>query len=225
MGWPHPLVCLNRGLVGLSETFLNHLYQRDDDIPDIVEFLADEWATALFHDRFMDFCRLDTTARGSESSTGIICPSGHQIKLEMLTSEEVKQIFNSALENVNLKDGLSRKLLAEIRQKLPKDSVKAIQDVFPGLAMGSAPSLVPGAWAGMLGGHRAKMTALHALRHRLRSSVLIFIASPSRDATAALEVSHLRSIAPALAYVKVPRKCVSDVKMRQESPAASCMLK
>ena len=54
---------------------------RDDDIPDIVElrpqihacqickppiapparsrrqrFLADEWATALFHDRFMDFC-------------------------------------------------------------------------------------------------------------------------------------------------------------------------
>ncbi|CAE7657064.1 CFAP61, partial [Symbiodinium necroappetens] len=151
-------------LVGLSETFLNHLYQRwrDDDIPDIVEFLADEWATALFHDRFMDFCRLDTTARGSESSTGIICPSGHQIKLEMLTSEEVKQIFNSALENVNLKDGLSRKLLAEIRQKLPKDSVKAIQDVFPGLAMGSAPSLVPGAWAGMLGGHRAKMTALHA---------------------------------------------------------------
>lgn len=97
-------------LVGLSETFLNHLYQRwrDDDIPDIVEFLADEWATALFHDRFMDFC--------------------HQIKLEMLTSEEVKQIFNSALENVNLKDGLSRKLLAEIRQKLPKDSMKAIQD-------------------------------------------------------------------------------------------------
>ncbi|CAJ1368273.1 unnamed protein product [Effrenium voratum] len=45
-------------LVGLSETFLNHLYQRwrDQDIPDIVEFLADEWATALFHDRFMDFC-------------------------------------------------------------------------------------------------------------------------------------------------------------------------
>merc|ERR1719356_1647290 len=72
-------------LVGLSETFLNHLYVRwkDGDIPDIVEFLTDEWATALFHDRFMDFC--------------------HQIKLEMLAQEEIKSIINNALETVNLK--------------------------------------------------------------------------------------------------------------------------
>ncbi|CAJ1368271.1 unnamed protein product [Effrenium voratum] len=52
----------------------------------------------------------------------------HEIKLEMLGSDEVKQIINSALENVNVKEGLSRTLLAEIRQQLPKDSVKAIQD-------------------------------------------------------------------------------------------------
>ena len=26
-------------------------------IPGRFRFLADEWATALFHDRFMDFCR------------------------------------------------------------------------------------------------------------------------------------------------------------------------
>lgn len=97
-------------LVGLSETFLNYLYQRwrDNDIPDIVEFLADEWATALFHDRFMDFC--------------------HQIKLEMLASEEVKHLINKALEGVDVKEGLSRKLLAEIRQELPSESVKQIQD-------------------------------------------------------------------------------------------------
>ncbi|CAK8994403.1 Cilia- and flagella-associated protein 61 (CFAP61) (Flagellar-associated protein 61) [Durusdinium trenchii] len=97
-------------LVGLSETFLNYLYQRwrDDDIPDIVEFLADEWATALFHDRFMDFC--------------------HQIKLEMLASEEVKQLINKALEGVDVKEGLSRKLLSEIRSELPSESVKQIQD-------------------------------------------------------------------------------------------------
>jgi len=97
-------------LVGLSETFLNHLYQRwrDGDIPDIVEFLTDEWATALFHDRFMDFC--------------------HQIKLEMLSQDEVKQIINKALDAVNPKEGLSRKLLAQIRSQLPKESVKAMQD-------------------------------------------------------------------------------------------------
>eukprot|EP00929_Paragymnodinium_shiwhaense_P013279 TRINITY_DN121142_c0_g1_i1.p1 TRINITY_DN121142_c0_g1~~TRINITY_DN121142_c0_g1_i1.p1 ORF type:complete len:1535 (-),score=494.46 TRINITY_DN121142_c0_g1_i1:571-5175(-) len=97
-------------LVGLSETFLNHLFVRwrAGDIPDIVEFLTDEWATALFHDRFMDFC--------------------YQIKLEMLSRNEIKTIINNALETVNLKDGLSRKLLAQIRSQLPKDSVKKIQD-------------------------------------------------------------------------------------------------
>merc|ERR1711881_104503 len=97
-------------LVGLSETFLNHLYVRwkDKDIPDVVEFLTDEWATALFHDRFMDFC--------------------HQIKLEMSAQEEVKEIINRALEGVDKKSGLSRALLAKIRAQLPKDSVKQMQD-------------------------------------------------------------------------------------------------
>lgn len=97
-------------IVGLSETFLNHLYIRwkDGDIPDIVEFLTDEWATSLFHDRFMDFC--------------------HQIQLEMRMQEDVKHIINRALENVDLKEGLSRKLLASIQAQLPKGSVKAMQD-------------------------------------------------------------------------------------------------
>jgi len=97
-------------LVGLSETFLNHLFvrHRDQDIPDVVEFLTDEWATALFHDRFMDFC--------------------HQIKLEMSSQEEVKEIINSALESVDKKSGLSRALLAKIRSQLPKESVKQMQD-------------------------------------------------------------------------------------------------
>jgi len=97
-------------LVGLSETFLNHLFVRwqDGDIPDIVEFLTDEWATALFHDRFMDFCL--------------------QIQMEMRSQEDVKAIIDRALESVNLKEGLSRKLLANIQAQLPKSSIKAMQD-------------------------------------------------------------------------------------------------
>lgn len=97
-------------LVGFSETFLNHLYARwkDGDIPDIVEFLTDEWATALYHDRFMDF--------------------SHQIQLEMRSQDEVRTIIDRALESVNPKEGLSRTLLASIQAQLPKDSVKAIQD-------------------------------------------------------------------------------------------------
>jgi len=97
-------------LVGLSETFLNHLYVRwrDGDIPDIVEFLTDEWATALFHDRFMDFC--------------------HQIKLEMSAQDDVKNIINNVLESVDLNAGLGRQMLAKIRAQLPKESVKQMQD-------------------------------------------------------------------------------------------------
>merc|ERR1711974_77796 len=97
-------------LVGLSETFLNHLFVRwkDKDIPDIVEFLTDEWATALFHDRFMDFC--------------------HQIQLEMRSQEDVKAIIDWALDHANLKEGLSRKMLADIHAMLPKSSVKGMQD-------------------------------------------------------------------------------------------------
>merc|ERR1719440_2390131 len=97
-------------LVGLSETFLNHLYVRwkDKDIPDIVEFLTDEWATALFHDRFMDFC--------------------HQIKLEMSAQEDVKNLINKAIADIDLQQGLSRDFLADVRTKLPQDSVKQMQD-------------------------------------------------------------------------------------------------
>lgn len=97
-------------LVGLSETFLNHLFVRwkSGDIPDIVEFLTDEWATALFHDRFAEFC--------------------DQIKVEMRSQEEVRKIIDDALRTVDLKEGLSRELLAQIRANLPKESVKAIQD-------------------------------------------------------------------------------------------------
>merc|ERR1719253_925811 len=96
-------------LVGLSETFLNHLYIRwkDGDIPDIVEFLTDDWATALFHDRFMDFC--------------------HQIKLEMSSQEEIKNLINTALEGVDKKSGLSRALLTKIRAQLPKEAVTQMQ--------------------------------------------------------------------------------------------------
>lgn len=123
-------------LVGLSETFLNHLWNRwrDGDIPDIVEFLTDEWATALYHDRFMDFC--------------------HQIKLEMLSQDDVRQMINSSLENVNTKDGVSRKMLESIREKLPKESVKLMQDHLLEYLRENTNHLktyfLPGQWSGAL---------------------------------------------------------------------------
>ena len=44
--------------VGLHENYLNRLTQRFDAgmIPNVVEFLSENWAMALYHEWFGDFC-------------------------------------------------------------------------------------------------------------------------------------------------------------------------
>lgn len=44
-------------IVGMPSTLLNHLRTRvkDGDIPDILEFLSDEWSTAIWFDNFANF--------------------------------------------------------------------------------------------------------------------------------------------------------------------------
>ena len=50
-------------LLGLPEAALNNLAPRFDEglVPDLAAFLRQEWATALYHDRFAEFAA-DTTA-------------------------------------------------------------------------------------------------------------------------------------------------------------------
>jgi hypothetical protein len=47
-------------LVGLSETYLNRLDDRFKDglIPNITEFLSENWAIALYHEYFSEFRHL-----------------------------------------------------------------------------------------------------------------------------------------------------------------------
>merc|ERR1712046_565954 len=47
-------------LYGLPETVVNRLASRYDEgiIPDFVDFLREEWAMALYHDRFADLMAL-----------------------------------------------------------------------------------------------------------------------------------------------------------------------
>ena len=44
--------------VGLHENYLNRLTQRYDAgmIPNVVEFLSENWAMAIYHEWFGDFC-------------------------------------------------------------------------------------------------------------------------------------------------------------------------
>lgn len=96
-------------LVGLSATFLNHLYVRwkSNDIPDIVEFLTDTWATALFHDGFLDMCR--------------------ELKDDLKEQAEVRSLIDCVLQG-DLQSGLSREVLARVQAKLPQSSVTQLQD-------------------------------------------------------------------------------------------------
>jgi hypothetical protein len=44
--------------VGLHENYLNSLTKRYNEgiIPNVVEFLSENWAIALYHEWFGDFC-------------------------------------------------------------------------------------------------------------------------------------------------------------------------
>jgi len=52
------------------------------DIPDLVEFLADDWATALWHDRFLDFV--------------------YSMKAELSGREEIMKLVRKAVTVVGL---------------------------------------------------------------------------------------------------------------------------
>jgi hypothetical protein len=97
-------------LVGLSSTFLNHLVARwrSNDIPDIVEFLADEWAVALFHDRFMDFCL--------------------ELKLEMASNDDVRKVAEKAFKGIDLEVGLSSDEIEKLRGKLASSTMDLIHE-------------------------------------------------------------------------------------------------
>jgi len=46
-------------LVGIHVTYLNDVEQQIElgEITDLIEFLSDDWAAALYHDQFGEFCR------------------------------------------------------------------------------------------------------------------------------------------------------------------------
>ena len=60
------------GIVGRSASFLNGLVRRADrqDLPDLVAFLRQGWATGLFHDRFAQLVASLRAAVGADAHVG-----------------------------------------------------------------------------------------------------------------------------------------------------------
>jgi hypothetical protein len=58
-------------LVGLHESYLNaamHMYEQDK-VPDWIDFFRNTWATAIYHDKFMDFIEMVHTMLSSDKGT------------------------------------------------------------------------------------------------------------------------------------------------------------
>jgi len=95
-----------RGLVGVSEGYLNNLHERwsAGSIPDIIEFLADDWAIAYFHDQFMKFF----------------------LSLYKDVAAELDPLIETVCQSDDWR-GITPELLSSIDSKVPPESIKLIQ--------------------------------------------------------------------------------------------------
>lgn len=73
-----------------------------------MEFLSENWAIALYHEWFGDFClRMRTAVRGLA---------------------DVQEILSKAFEATKHGQGLPRELIAEYRKKLDDKTIRMIED-------------------------------------------------------------------------------------------------
>ncbi len=96
--------------VGLHENYLNSLTSRFEKgiIPNVVEFLSENWAIALYHEWFGDFC-----LRMRNSIQGL---------------RDVQAILEQAFESTKNGDGITREQFRELRKLLDAKTVKMIED-------------------------------------------------------------------------------------------------
>eukprot|EP00742_Colponemidia_sp_Colp-10_P005991 GILJ01006412.1.p1 GENE.GILJ01006412.1~~GILJ01006412.1.p1 ORF type:complete len:1622 (+),score=306.28 GILJ01006412.1:470-4867(+) len=97
-------------LVGLSERYINAAYERHQNgaIKDVIEFLAEDWALALYHDRFADF--------------------SFNLKADIHQQADMKQLLEHVSELTSLGETLTREQVDEIRQKVSLSTKKMMQE-------------------------------------------------------------------------------------------------
>lgn len=96
--------------VGLHENYLNSLTSRFEKgiIPNVVEFLSENWAMALYHEWFGDFC-----LRMRNSIQGL---------------RDVQAILEQAFESTKHGEGITREQFRDLRKLLDAKTVKMIED-------------------------------------------------------------------------------------------------
>lgn len=96
--------------VGLHENYLNMLTSRFENgiIKNVVEFLSENWAMALYHEWFGDFClRMRQGIQGMAD-----------------VQEILKKVFDESANG----EGISRERMQQLRKMMEGDTVKMIED-------------------------------------------------------------------------------------------------
>jgi len=96
--------------VGLHENYLNSLTSRYEKgiIPNVVEFLSENWAIALYHEWFGDFC-----LRMRQSTQGMT---------------DIQNILEKAFETTKNGEGITRDQLDEFKALMEPQTTRMIQD-------------------------------------------------------------------------------------------------
>ena len=96
--------------VGLHENYLNNLTSRFEGgvIHNVVEFLSENWAMALYHEWFGDFC-----LRMRQGIQGM---------------KDMQEIFKKVFDECQNGEGISRKRMSELRKMMDPETVKMIED-------------------------------------------------------------------------------------------------
>jgi len=98
------------GFVGLSETYLNQLTSRYEAgvIPNVVEFLSENWAIALYHDWFSDFC--------------------YKVKTSIQERPDIQAIMEKVFEKAATGSGVTREDFDHLKVLLDDSTKKTIKE-------------------------------------------------------------------------------------------------
>lgn len=96
--------------VGLHENYLNNLTSRYEGgvIPNVAEFLSENWAMALYHEWFGDFCL--------------------RTRKTIQSLQDVQVILSKAFETTRDGEGITRETFKELKKMLDPKTVKIIED-------------------------------------------------------------------------------------------------
>ena len=96
--------------MGLHENYLNNLTSRYERgiIPNVAQFLSENWAIAMYHEWFGDFC-----LRMRQSIQGL---------------KDVQIILEKAFEMTKNGEGIQREQFDELRKLMDNKTAKMIED-------------------------------------------------------------------------------------------------